>query len=303
MIRATGRHLAGFLTVGWLTSAGWWRRLGLYRGAMVSISLLLFLVGLFALLAGAGWRLQQVEERRALVLRVYLKDGVTPAAVSALQERLQADPGVGSVRHLSKEEALADGRNRLFVSDITKVIGENPLPETLVVRVIRPADLARVADQAAADPAADPVLPTSYDAGTAERFRELLLITTAFSALVIVIVGVVAIVVAASSARGAINPRRDELRILYRMGAPRWVVSLPVAIEGAAVGILAGLLATGLTVVAAALTEHSVLAGAVSRTYGFGPAGALALTPALVLAGALVGGFAAATVAAAVARR
>src|SRR3712207_4193151 len=105
--------------------------------ATVTMVLMLALLsGLVIVLSGMEAGLSYIESK--VEVRAELYDGVDLRRVESLQAQVAALPEVDTVDYISKEQALADFRARLAAEgreDLTDVVGTNPLPAQLVVKL------------------------------------------------------------------------------------------------------------------------------------------------------------------------
>src|SRR4029077_767611 len=125
-----------------------------------------------------------------------------------------------------------------------------PFPASLDVQVKSVDDAAAIDNLVRTDIAVDPLDPTSYDRGAYQRIQAVLFGLAVAGFAFLSLLGFVAVTVTMNSIRAAIHSRRDEVKILQLVGAPRWMVRGPFIVEGAITGSLArivsGLTALGL---------------------------------------------------------
>ncbi len=232
------RNAARYLLRGTLRS--WVRNLGGTAPALGSMTLLLVLSGLVGLTGFAMRNLAATEAHDASLLHVYLRDDATPDAVSALRTRLQSDPRVAGVAYTSKADALRRAQHRPGLPDLADATDSNPFPASLDVQVKRVQDVGAIDAAVRGDQAVDPAYPTSYDHSAYQRIQQVLLGVAVAGAAFLLLLAFVAVTVTANSIRSAIHARRDEVKIMQLVGAPRWMVNGPFVIEGALTGAVAG---------------------------------------------------------------
>ncbi|HKC18823.1 MAG TPA: permease-like cell division protein FtsX, partial [Candidatus Dormibacteraeota bacterium] len=160
--------------------------------------------------------------------------------VNALQARLEADPRISNVRFVSKAEALLRAQRIPGLPELADSTESNPFPASLDVQVKNINDVAAIDESVRNDEAVDPVYPTSYDRGAYQRIQGLLFGVGVAGIAFLALLGFVAVTVTANSIKAAIHARRDEIRIMQLVGAPRWMVRGPFVIEGALTGLVAG---------------------------------------------------------------
>ena len=83
-------------------------------------------------------------------LSIFMKVDAGNADVAAVEQRLKANPDIGRVEFISREQALARLKRSASLSDVLANLGRNPLPDAFVVtaRSNDPATLEALHDQA-----------------------------------------------------------------------------------------------------------------------------------------------------------
>jgi len=248
--------------------------------------------------AGACWFVSATlgsalgEWRDRVRLIVYLNgDG---GARDALLARVREVPGVAAVRYVSKADALALLRETLgpqaAAADNLTV---NPLPASLEVT---PSPEASTPDGArqlraalSALPEADEVVGGTEWVDRLAHWRRLL---QAVSVGVGGVLAVAAVRTITTATTLVLHSRRHEIEIMRLVGAPEFIIRLPLVLQGSAQGLLGAVLALGI-LAASYRALASPLEALVSLTLGlprlplFTPAVMLALALAGTLLGAL----------------
>jgi cell division transport system permease protein len=220
----------------------WRRELRVFMPALASMTLLLLLAGTVGLLSFAGVSLLGTQTRAAAVLHVYLQDG-TQDDVAGLISQLQADPRIQSVKYVSKEEALAQAQAHPGLDQIVSATDGNPFPPSLEITVFQISDMGAVDARVRQDPHVDAQMPTSYDGDTYRRLGQLVTGIELVGGAVLAFLAVVASAITATTIRGVAVARREEMRVMWLVGTPSWMVRGPFVVQGAATGIVAGTLA------------------------------------------------------------
>jgi len=220
----------------------WRRELRVFMPALASMTLLLLLGGTIGLLSFAGLSLLGSQTRAAAVLHVYLQDG-TQDDVAALIAQLQSDPRIQSVKYVSKEEALAQAQAHPGLDQIVSATDSNPFPPSLEISVVNISDMAAIDAHVRQDPHVDAQMPTSFDGDTYRRLGQLVTGIEVVGGAILAFLGVVACAITATTIRGVAVTRRDEMRVMWLVGTPSWMVRGPFVVQGAATGIVAGTLA------------------------------------------------------------
>ncbi len=218
----------------------WVRNFSSTAPALSSMTLLLFLSGLIGLTGFALHNLEGIEAGQASMVHVYLRDDADSSNVFTLRQRLAVDPRVASVNYTSKADALQHAQTVPGLPQLAAASDSNPFPASLDVQMKSIDDVADIDAMVRSDPAVDPVIPTSYDKGAYQRIQTVLLGVAVAGFAFLALLGFVAVTVTINSIRAAIHSRRDEVKILQLVGAPRWMVRGPFIVEGAITGSLAG---------------------------------------------------------------
>ncbi|HSP08765.1 MAG TPA: permease-like cell division protein FtsX [Candidatus Dormibacteraeota bacterium] len=261
MAQIVGTNIVRYVFGG--AGRSWLRNLSSTAPALGSMTLLLLLSGLVGLAGYALNNLERVEAGQASLLYVYLRDDATAAEVDDLWTRLANDPRVANVTYTSKLNALKRAQSIPGLPQLAGSSDSNPFPASLNVQMKSIKDVAGVDSLVRSDVAVDPSYPTSYDQGSYQRIQSVLFGLAVAGIVFLGLLGFVAVTVTVNSIRAAIHARRDEIRIMQLVGAPRWMVRGPFVVEGAITGALSGA-AAGL--VTFGLVAAGIHAGSASFT-------------------------------------
>ena len=239
-------------------------------GAIVTIFLSLFIIGLFVLgsvlissVVGG------VED--SVTIQAYLSDDADASAIDSFQAKVEGWDTVESVTYKSKEEALQDYRtsmsNRNASDAVAALDGENPLPASLVITLTDPQEVEATAERIMEDPsflqirdtaddptssAADDVI---YGQGTVDRLFEVTSYIRIGAVALVVMLTFVAFVFINNTIRLAITARRREIAIMRLVGASNGFIRGPFVMEG----VLESLIAAVLAIAALAVGANALL--------------------------------------------
>jgi cell division transport system permease protein len=219
--------------------------------SMISVSLSLFVVGLFALTAyNIRAVLQEIEERVEVV--AYLRDGTATAQAGQAAEEIRRLPEVLEVRYVSKTEALATAIEELpeFRENLSG-LDTNPLPAALEVRLRPGYRTTEATERLARSIGAYPfVEETSYGREWVAKIVSLERIAAGATLVIGGAFAGVAGIIIATAVRIAVFARRDEIDIMRLVGATDSFIRRPFLIEGFLTGLLGGIAAIGITYLA-----------------------------------------------------
>ena len=212
-------------------------------GAIVTIFLSLFIIGLFVL--GS--------------VMIYLSDNASESAVQSLQSKIEGWDNVESVTYKSKDQALEEYRtsmsNRNASDAVAALDGENPLPASLVITLADPQEVADTAERimndssfaqirdTADDPESSPSDDVVYGQGTVDRLFEVTNYIRLGAVVLVVMLTFVAFVFINNTIRLAITARRREIAIMRLVGASNGFIRGPFVMEGVLEALIAALLA------------------------------------------------------------
>jgi len=230
-------------------------------GAVITIYLSLLLVGVF-LVTGAVVNnvVKSVEDK--VTIEIFLKDGAATADVTALQNKLLADPLVGvqnpdqktrgTVSYTTKDEAMAKFKKSMSSSpEILDQLENNPLPASLDVKLADSHNVEALAAQIKADPlflkvAENPAKPEESIKYGQQIVAKLFAFTRVIRIMGFAIVGmlaVVSLIFINNTIRLAIYARRKEIGIMRLVGASNWFIRTPFLLEGVLQALIGATLA------------------------------------------------------------
>jgi cell division transport system permease protein len=270
---------------------GLWRNLLMSLAAVVTMTLMLVLMsGLLLVLSGLQAGLQFVEQKVEVIAN--LNDGVPQERVDALKASIESLPEVASVEYISKEEALVAFREQQRAQgrqDLTAVVGFNPLPASLNVKLRDPSIAGDVVERLKAP------------RGVVETVQETEKVADAIVAItgvlrtagvaIIVIVGLTVLFIIVNTIRMAVMARRDEIEIMRLVGASDAFIRWPFIFEGLLVGLLGAAVTLALLAFAAQPISQATNTIVTQVPVGFDQQLARQLVALVLGAGIVLGGF------------
>ena len=172
------------------------------------------------------------ELGNVLEISVYLKQN---ASSSIIKDRIKEIKHVQSVRLIPKEESWSGLKKDLGLQDI-----ENPLPDTLRVKVDKPENITEVFNQ---------IKPMSgvedmgYAKELAKKIQFLTHIVNTTMFFVIIISAALTITIINNTIQLVIQSRKDEIEIMRLMGVSNWYIKTPLVMQGAFYGFVSSIIA------------------------------------------------------------
>lgn len=167
------------------------------------------------------------ELGNVLEISVYLK----PHADAVLVEkRIRKIDHVQKVKIIPKEVSWKDLRREIDIPDI-----DNPLPDTLHVKVDKPENINSVFNNIKT---LSVVSDMSYAQELAKKIQLLNQVVNTSTILVVIIVAILTITIINNTIQLVIQSRKDEIEIMRLMGVSNWYIKIPLIMQGALYGFL-----------------------------------------------------------------
>jgi cell division transport system permease protein len=232
------------------------RRNGLMTlaAAATMILMLLLLAGFWLVQAGLAAGVSYVEQKVEIVADLHDvagAEGALTVQAVALAADVAALPSVRSVGFVSKEEALAQFRDRLRQRgqvDLTGFLDRNPLPASLEVKLVDPRQFEPiVALLSNRSRVVDDVVEVQK---LVEQLTTVTGVLRTGGFVLLVLVGFVVLFIIVNTIRLAVVARREEIEIMRLVGASDAFIRWPFIFEGAFVGLLGAAASLGLLALA-----------------------------------------------------
>lgn len=172
------------------------------------------------------------ELGNVLEISVYLKDGND---ANLTKNRVSEFQYVESVRVIPKEQSWADLKREMKLPDV-----ENPLPDTLRVKVDKPEHIDSVF---ANIKNLTSVENMSYAQQLAKKIQTLNHVVNTITVLVVIILGILTITIINNTIQLVIQARKDEIEIMRLMGVSNWYIRFPLLMQGAFYGFTGAVVA------------------------------------------------------------
>jgi cell division transport system permease protein len=210
-----------------------WRSFQTHRGlavtSIVSLAALLTLCGLFLLLDhNVGQALNAIGDRREMI--VYLKDEVTDAQLAELTDKVKQY--FGEPTYVTRQQAWDELSQQIGDPDLLSGVEDNPLPASLRVR-LKPELLNYSAMEQAAKQVLEfpEVEDVRYGAEYVRRLDDFSngVTTGAWAAGALVALAIVLVLY--NTLRLTVVARRQQVEIMFRLGASDRFIATPYLVE------------------------------------------------------------------------
>ena len=171
------------------------------------------------------------ELGNALEISVYLKSTASP---DHLTSRIKELDHVEKVKLITKEKAWNDMRKEIDVSDL-----DNPLPDTLHVKVDNPKNITDVYSRIKAIPGVEDL---NYAKDIAKKMEMFNNVVNTMTVIVVIVVAILTIAIINNTIQLVIQSRKDEIEIMRLMGVSNWYIKIPLILQGAIYGFIGAVL-------------------------------------------------------------
>ena len=168
----------------------------------------------------------------ALEISVYLKNH---AEVSEVKKEIQQIEHVETITVIPKTESWSKLKTEMSLPNI-----ENPLPDTLHVKVDSPESLQPVFDNIKKIRAVEDM---SYAKDLAAKIELVNHVLKTITLIVIAIMALLTITIINNTIQLVIQSRKEEIEIMKLMGVSNWYIRFPFIMQGAFYGFTGSLLA------------------------------------------------------------
>jgi len=227
-------------------SSSYTRRLrSSYITSIISISLVLFLLGMVGLLLMNGRNIRK-QVMESIGFNVILKENVKEADIYQLQKILDSRDYVLSTEYVTKEEAALE-TEQMLGEDFIRFLGYNPLPPSIIVRLHQPwanPDSVMTIEEELMryDSIEEVYYKKSLLYAVNENIRQITLVILGFSILLTLI----SVTLINNTIRLSIYSKRFIINTMQLVGATKKFIRKPFLFRAAASGFSASLIALAL---------------------------------------------------------
>ena len=193
----------------------------------------------------------QVE--RAQELTVFLHVSSTQERAREVQAQIAALDGVRSIQIKTPDQGLEEFRQMSDIASALDVLEENPLPYVLIV--VPENDRVDVDALERAALALDGVDSVYRDDAWRARLNAWLRFAERFALVVALFLGLGSILIVGNTVRLEVAAKADEVTVLQQLGATDRYIRRPFLYQGAALGLVSGVLAMLILALAAWATQ------------------------------------------------
>ena len=215
-----------------------------YASVVVSIALVLFMLGVLALVLLKSTRVAN-HFKEEVVMSLFLKDEVTKKQIEELRTSLSAEKYVKNLYFISKENAAQVYKEDLG-EDFLQFLGDNPLKNGIDLYLkadyVTPKNMQQLNEKMKKN---DLVYEVSYNKPLVEQLTKNIQRISFWLLVLSGFFGLVAIILINNSIRLSIYAKRFNIKTMQMVGATKRFIRKPFILQGIRLGFIAALLAIG----------------------------------------------------------
>lgn len=171
------------------------------------------------------------ELGNVLEISVYLKES---APTDSIAKEIRGLDHVERVKIIPKEKSWADIQREIDVPDM-----ENPLPDTLHVKVDKPENITDVFNKIKTFSGVEDL---NYAQDIAKKMQTFNNVVHSITLIVVVLVAILTITIINNTIQLVIQSRKEEIEIMRLMGVSNWYIKIPLILQGAIYGFVGALI-------------------------------------------------------------
>jgi cell division transport system permease protein len=213
--------------------------------AISTVAITLTLLGVFIVLTVNVQRVIGLLNER-LNVEIFIDNSIDPLSIKLLQNSVSGIEGVGTVTYISKEEALERFRNE-FGEDPLAILGENPLPASLLVKIKNdyriPEKMVSIVEDIKVLKGVDEVIYHDRLFRLINQYSKVIL---AIDIGLFFIVFLSVILLVSNTLRLTILSQQKNIQIMQLVGATISFVRRPYLVQGVFQGFIGGVISMGI---------------------------------------------------------
>lgn len=208
----------------------------------IALTLILFL-GILALQFLSNQVVLSLQDK--IDVSVYFKTDAAESQIMQVKSELNGNSLVQDVSYISRDQALADFKNRHkndeVIQESLSQLGENPLQASLSIKSKDPSQYASIVKAIENSKFKSIVDKINFyeNEGVIESIHSLSRNIQNWGLLVTMVIGAIAILVTFNTIRLTIYNQKQEIEIMRLVGASNWYIRGPYLAEGGFYGLFA----------------------------------------------------------------
>ncbi|MFR7989233.1 MAG: permease-like cell division protein FtsX [Anaerovoracaceae bacterium] len=221
------------------------RNKGMSLASVFAITAMMLILGLFFVITVNVNLFTEMVKSDYDQVEIFLQDSTSTESAQSMMNEIEGYDGVEKVEYRTKEDALNIMKKRWGESSyLLDSLGENPLPNSILITVSSLEDAGKVTDQVSDMEGVEDV---TYYRETVEKLTRVTNFLQIAALVIMTFLVVVSVVVVANTIKLTVFARAREISIMKYVGATNWFIRGPFLVEGIIIGIVASLVSSGIT--------------------------------------------------------
>jgi cell division transport system permease protein len=201
---------------------------------VMTITLVIFST-LFLLFAITNYSINSIQN--TVDISVYFKNGLAEEKIKVLQDELNVNEKIKSVKYTSAAEAFESFKkkheNDLLITQSLNELTENPLPATFNIKANNLEDYPQIAEELKQDKYTQVVDKVNFEDNRViiDRLNKILKFIISFGVGLMAVFILIAVLVIFNTITLTIYNRREEVEIMRLVGATNWYIRGPFLTE------------------------------------------------------------------------
>jgi cell division transport system permease protein len=205
--------------------------------SLFSITAIMIVLGILFIVVINVNNLAETVKQDFDSMQLYLNDDVSRERATEISAQIEEMTEVDSVAYLSREEAMENWKAKWGDnSSLLERLKKNPLPNSLVVKVIRLEDADTVYNAVKDYPE---VYEVSYYQDTVKKLISITHAVQVVAMIIMIFMVIISVVVVSNTIKLTVLARSKEIMIMKFIGATSWFIRLPFLFEGIILGVIA----------------------------------------------------------------
>ncbi len=209
--------------------------------SIATVAATLFILG--AITLGVANVDKAVTQLGSMVeVTVYLKNDITEAQQSAIEDKIKAVEGINTITFESKEEALNNIKGQLndTTGELTAGFEEdNPFPSSFTVNVSKPEIIDKVVSSIEGMDGIDEIKDARSLIENISKFTDSIKLAAIVGFVIFILISLFLI---GNTIKITVFTRKREIGIMKYVGATDWFIRWPLIIEGIILGIVGAII-------------------------------------------------------------
>lgn len=221
------------------------RNKGMSLASVFAITAMMLILGLFFVMTVNINLFTEMIKADYDQVEIFLEDTTDEGEAQSMMDQIKAHEHVLKVEYRDKEDALNILKKRWGENSyLLDSLGENPLPNSLLITVDSLESAGEVTDYASSF---DGIEDVKYYKETVEKLTTVTDFLQIACLIIMAFLVIVSVVVVSNTIKLTVFARSKEISIMKYIGATNWFIRGPFLVEGIIIGVFASLVSAAIT--------------------------------------------------------